>query len=738
MKRKAGLGWKPRHMRSGSGRFRSSPPNGFSPPRPPCCALCGLCVRTLFVFALLGLMSAGGGGEGPRWEGFGPSGGGWIEDVVAHPTNPNEAWCLTDLSGLFRTRDGGRTWVKMSAAIEHALLARKQITSFNRCFAIDPRDPQHMYWGVYGMVWASHDGGETWERAFGEVPAFGDDRALRRTMTVAVAYDGTVYCLDGDLTLRASADHGRTWRELGRPPVKVASSQTPPFPVAAPDGTLYVSGRSPEGLAASRDGGKTWSLKLAGHAILNAKFAIDGRTRPRTLFAFAADGKLFRTDDGGETFKEVVTARHRWTPGLRFAGGLAVSNSGVVMLWAAGEQKISRDWGETWQPFSITRNWRMGTYPGMNRWESPEGKCSNLAVSCDGKTWYKCDSSLMAVSRDEGASWTGSTTGIQILCYHNGPAVARENPDHVFVGAFDQGLFETADGGKTWKAVNLRPEFWNANWENHQVTTVVQHPKNSATFFCVWHPSSEPRNSLLFRSSDGGKAWFLAFEPYKKLGGRAEEQYSRIVFDPTNPDVMHYSDWGLGVMTSRDGGKSWALGLKATNGVDLAVSPSGKSVYLQCWKKHGLWASHDRGESWKLVRPGDVGGLAHHPKDEDTLFITTGQHENYWDHKGQRPGTLWKSADAGETWQDLGRYDGAALYIDPVRPDVMLMSTLAGGKGILRSLDGGKSWQPFMAGAPSYTCWGFTYGGRPGWVYYWNYGNIARCTRLYEPGSGER
>jgi len=371
----------------------------------------------------------------------------------------------------------------------------------------------------------------------------------------------------------------------------------------------------------------------------------------------------------------------------------------------------------------------------MNRWESPEGKCSNLAVSCDGKTWYKCDSSLMAVSRDEGESWTGSTTGIQILCYHNGPCVAREDPDHVFVGAFDQGMFETADGGKTWKAVNIRPEFWNANWENHQITTVVQHPKDAKTYFCVWHPSSEPRNSLLFRSDDGGKAWTLALEPYKKFGGRTEEQYSRIVFDPANPDLMHYSDWGLGVMTSRDGGKNWSLGLKTTNGVNLAVSPSGRSVYLQCWKKHGLWASHDRGETWKLIREGDVGGLAHRPTEEDTLFITTGQHENYWDHKGQRPGTLWKSADAGKTWQDIGHYDGAALYIDPVKPGVMLMSTLAGGKGILRSLDGGKSWQPFMAGAPSYTCWGFTYGGRPGWVYYWNYGNIARCARLYDAGA---
>ncbi|MCX7827109.1 MAG: hypothetical protein N2689_16385, partial [Verrucomicrobiae bacterium] len=34
------------------------------------------------------------------WQPFGPSGGGWIEDVVAHPANPAEVWAMTDISGL--------------------------------------------------------------------------------------------------------------------------------------------------------------------------------------------------------------------------------------------------------------------------------------------------------------------------------------------------------------------------------------------------------------------------------------------------------------------------------------------------------------------------------------------------------------------------------------------------------------------------------------------------------------
>ncbi len=61
----------------------------------------------------------------PTWSPFGPGGGGWIEDVVAHPTNPKEVWAMTDLSGLFRSQDAGVTWRKMSADVERGVVAGK-------------------------------------------------------------------------------------------------------------------------------------------------------------------------------------------------------------------------------------------------------------------------------------------------------------------------------------------------------------------------------------------------------------------------------------------------------------------------------------------------------------------------------------------------------------------------------------------------------------------------------------
>ena len=129
------------------------------------------------------------------WHPFGPGGGGWIEDVIAHPTRANEVWAMTDLSGLFRSQDAGVTWRKMSADVERGVVARKQIASHNRQFAIDPQEPRHMYWGVCGMIWASHDGGASWQAVYGTPPAPGDDKRTGLGHAMTVANDGAVFAL---------------------------------------------------------------------------------------------------------------------------------------------------------------------------------------------------------------------------------------------------------------------------------------------------------------------------------------------------------------------------------------------------------------------------------------------------------------------------------------------------------------------------------------------------------------
>ena len=668
------------------------------------------------------------------WHPFGPGGGGWIEDVVAHPTNPQEVWAMTDLSGLFRSQDAGLTWRKMSADVERGVMARKQIVSHNRQFAIDPKEPQHLYWGTCGMIWASHDGGEHWRAVFGNAPVVGDDQTPAIGHAIAVRADGGVYALGHDSILRVSRDHGATWTELAKPPVAKNSRDTPAFPFFLADGTLCVSCRPSPGLAISRDDGKTWEMKLAESIILNARATPTGSG----LFAFDSTGKLYRSSDSGANFTIVKESPHKWEPGLRFAGGLAVASGGKVMLWALGELVVSSDNGDTWTRHRIETNWNRGSYPGMNRFASPEGKCSSLAVTADGSTWLKCDSSLMCRSTDFGVSWTGSTVGLQVLCYFNGPAISPHDPQQAMVAALDQGVFKTNDGGSSWQPMRIQTEWWNDKWQNHDGSVVKAHPKKPQTWFAIIHGHGGTRHPRLHRSDDGGATWSLVLDFKEKFGGEwgkwlDDSEMGDLCFDPANPDVMHLCNYQLGVFKSTDGGQTWKHTLKTKNALSLMTSPGGQHVYLQCLKRTGLYASHDRGETWAVTHAADgIDGMAHHPSDESTLFISDGQHENYWSYKGSRPAKLLKSTDAGKTWAELARLDGGPLYIDPHKPDLMLTSTLHGGKGILRSTDGGQTWHDFHHDAPSYTARGFTYGGTPGSVIYHMFGNMARSTKIHD------
>src|SRR5690606_10785249 len=151
--------------------------------------------------------------------------------------------------------------------------------------------------------------------------------------TIAVSGNGSVYALDLESVLRVSRDHGATWTELAKPPVARNSSDTPAFPLILADGTLCVSCRPSPGLAISRDDGKTWQLQLEDSILLTMRATPEGSG----VFAFDSTGRLHRSHDGGTTFTIVKESPHRWAPGLRFAGGLAVAAQGKVMLWSLGE-----------------------------------------------------------------------------------------------------------------------------------------------------------------------------------------------------------------------------------------------------------------------------------------------------------------------------------------------------------------------------------------------------------------
>src|SRR3982075_1226404 len=118
----------------------------------------------------------------------------------------------------------------------------------------------------------------------------------------------------------------------------------------------------------------------------------------------------------------------------------------------------------------------------------------------------------------------------------------------------------------------------------------------------------------------------------------------------------------------------------------------------------GVWKSTNAGSTWQPVfdeqKIASIGAIAVADSDHNVIYVGTGEacprgNITYGDG-------VYKSLDAGKTWQHLGLRDTrhiGAIVVDPRNPDIVFVAALGHAfgpneeRGIFRTGDGGKSWQ---------------------------------------------
>lgn len=122
----------------------------------------------------------------------------------------------------------------------------------------------------------------------------------------------------------------------------------------------------------------------------------------------------------------------------------------------------------------------------------------------------------------------------------------------------------------------------------------------------------------------------------------------------------------------------------------------------------GVWKTTDAGQTWQPIfdeqTDASIGALAIAPSNAQVIYVGTGQPEPRYDIAAGNG--MYKSGDGGKTWQHIGleatRHIGAIL-VDPKNPDVVVVAALGHifgpnpERGIYRSSDGGKTWQHTLA-----------------------------------------
>jgi hypothetical protein len=143
---------------------------------------------------------------------------------------------------------------------------------------------------------------------------------------------------------------------------------------------------------------------------------------------------------------------------------------------------------------------------------------------------------------------------------------------------------------------------------------------------------------------------------------------------------------------------------RTKSAVGVAQQPN---VFYMAPTNGGVWKTNDYGRTWNPIfdamASGSIGAVEVAPSDPNVIYVGSGEGL-------QRPDLstgdgLYRSNDAGKTWEHLGLRDGQQIpriAIDPTNPDRILVAVLGhpygpnSERGIYRSVNGGRSFEKVL------------------------------------------
>ncbi len=573
---------------------------------------------------------------------FSPRG---IRGINALPQSPGTFFAHAR-EALLRSDDSGATF------------ARVPTPGRVRAFTVDP---------ITGDLWmvnswsiqVSHDRGETWTKST-------DLSGHYVSVRILVADLGgvkTLWVASGDVLLRAELDHE------GRPAEGPAGTLEPSLEQEVR--RLYAFGDTI--LAATEQGiwelaadGRSWELTST---ISDAVLAADPHGSGG-LYAGDPEGRIWRCERSRDVWRQIFHIRNPHPPAtvavpatiagptepplvpLRLGcasaaghvGALVVHPSALGVLWAASEHGVFRsdDGGRSWGPpgsgLVITDVHSLAVDPRM-----PGGVT----------LWAGTHGGGVYVSRDGGVSWTpaadAGNQGLRGAAVHE-VAVDPSVPDLLYA-ATSGGVFVSRDRGAHWRAVRALSERGQQLSAEDPAWRIA--PRALAVDSDSLHPMT--LTSELGRLFDVNAVSAtrqtrpdLVKLPKERFGGTVRAQGCRAA--PREPRIRLRPE-----LTLRD--------------LTFAGEQDGSTV---------AWAATALGV-WRGAGDGDATSWTRLPLDTNVAAVAVDWHRPEKVYAAAVDG-LWRSADAGATWERWGLDEAVFSLALDAGPSELVYAGLAGGR----------------------------------------------------------
>jgi len=250
---------------------------------------------------------------------------------------------------------------------------------------------------------------------------------------------------------------------------------------------------------------------------------------------------------------------------------------------------------------------------------------------------------------------------------------------------------------------------------------IAIHPRNSNIVYAADNPSGA------LKSEDGGRTWKTknrGITAFSGPSGDGVPMYS-VTIDPNDPSILWAGAQGIrGVFRSTDGGETWARkdrGILEWSDITVrgfAVKPGNSKVVLMAveiattgrkyeipksWGR--VYLTENGGDNWRSIWSGPclASRILFDHKDPQVVYVSTGSFDRVsLDHDGKGLGIL-KSVDGGRSWNQINNtievlYIGS-MAMDP--RDSRVLYAASGGPsyvseptagGIYKTTDGGENW----------------------------------------------
>jgi len=609
--------------------------------------------------------------------------------VAIQQSNPSVVWVGTGEGnprnslnggyGVFKTLDGGKTW--MSMGLEKTRHIHKIL--------IDPTDPNTVYVGAIGAPWGAHeergvykttDGGKNWRRILFSnntsgiadmvmdpknpnkiIAALWDHKRDPWFFKSGGAGSGLYMTYDGgENWKKLSEKEGLPKGELGRIGLAIAASKT--------DVIYALIESKKNALYKSTDGGSQWKMVNDKEDIGNRPFYysdifVDPQNENRVYSVFTY---VNVSEDGGKSFTELMPAygvdngvhpdHHAWW--------IHPKNGQFMMDGNDGGMNITRDGGASWR--------FVGNIPVAQFYH----------ISTDNEYPYNVYGGMQDNGSWRGPAYVWKVQGIrnsywQEIAFGDGFDVVPDKDNAQFGYAMSQQGFVSRYDWKTGNNYSVRPTApdektdlrfnWNAG--------IGQDPfDNSKVYF---------GSQFVHKSTDKGLTWevistdLTTNDPEKQKqsesGGLtmdatgAENHCTILVIEPSpvEKDMLWVGTDDGRVHFTQDGGNTWNEVTKNIKGL-----PKGS------WIPQIKASANNKGEA--------------------LLIANDYRRFNYTPY-------AYRTKNYGKTWErivdekDVDSYT-LAIIEDPKNPNLLFLGT---DDGLYMSLNAGDSWEKWTAGFPT-------------------------------------